>query len=131
MNWSWNIKHTTEIREQEGLQSSQIKEYDWYSDLASSCLKVTALLLVQIKITCLISDEVLSWAHQEHRLCQLRENIYGVVDRKSTQQEEGIKKPEDISLCSCQEEAAHQKNAPRSFYSAFFSRDMDTMIPIQ
>lgn len=91
----------TEIIEQEGLWSSQIKEY-WYSDLAPSCLKVAASLLVQIKIMSLISDEVLSKAHQAHHRCQVQENIYGVVDRKSTQQEEGIKSPEDISLCSCQ-----------------------------
>lgn len=79
-----------------------MKENDWYSDLASSCLRVDASLLVQIKIMCLISDEVLSKGHQAHHLYQLQENIYGVVDRKNTRQEEGIKRPEDISLCSCQ-----------------------------
>lgn len=50
-----------------------------------------------------------SVSHSEHPPCQLQQNIYGAVDRKSTEPEEGMKRPQDISLCSCQKEAAHQK----------------------
>ena len=61
-----------------------------------------------------------------HQQYQLQENIYGVVDRKSTQQEERIKEDQTTSLSAVVSRRLHSEKNLQEVLAALYPQEAQT-----